>query len=93
MSEEYAVEIEAGSDSDVVTVPESALEALAEDEDTPAQVAGDLVMLGLAQQLHTAVHHGGGDLDEQIEEAEAELMDDFEERFGVTYGEMTGHSH
>lgn len=93
MSEEFAVEIEAGEDSDVVTVPEAALDALADEADTPAEVAGDLVMLGLAQQLHTAVHHGGGDLDEAVEEAEAALMDDFEERFGVSYGEMTGHSH
>lgn len=92
MAEEYAITIEAGDSTDELTVPAAALEALTED-DAPAETAGDLVMLGLAQQLHGAVHHGQGEVDETIAEAEAQLMDDFEERFGTSFGEMTGHSH
>lgn len=92
MAEDYEIEIAVAEDEDVVTVPADALEAIT-DDDEPARAAGDLIMLGLAQQLHAAVHHDQADLGESIEEAEADLMDDFEERFGVSYGEMTGHSH
>lgn len=92
MADDYAITIEAGDSTDEVSVPADALDALTEDG-TPAETAGDLVMLGLAQQLHGAVHHGHGDVDDELEAAEADLMEDFEERFGVSFGEMTGHSH
>ena len=47
----------------------------------------------LFRSIHATVHHAeGGDTDRyrDIEEATMEL---FEERFGATYGELTGHDH
>jgi hypothetical protein len=56
-------------------------------------VVGDLAMLGLAQQAHGAVHHGHGEASEELERAESTTMELFEERFGESYAEMTGHDH
>ncbi|MEF8854173.1 MAG: hypothetical protein V5A24_01555 [Haloarculaceae archaeon] len=79
--------------SDEIEVPETLLDLLGEGEEPPAAVVGDIAMLGLAQQIHGAVHHAQGEPDEDLQAAEEQTMDLFEERFGQTYGEMTGHSH
>jgi len=50
-------------------------------------------MLGFAQQIHGAVHHGHGDTSDELEAVEEATLDRFEERFGQSFGEMTGHSH
>jgi hypothetical protein len=50
-------------------------------------------MLGLAQQLHANVFHTQGDTPEAIEEADEDLGERFEERFGMTFEEMAGHDH
>jgi len=50
-------------------------------------------MLGLAQQSHGIVHHSPEDVSENLEDAEELTMALFEERFGQSYAEMTGHGH
>jgi hypothetical protein len=94
MAEETAtVRIETDDASDELTVPVAILEMLSEGDEDITTVVGDLAMLGIAQQAHGIVHHGHGDVDEDVEAAEELTMDLFEERFGQSYGEMTGHSH
>jgi hypothetical protein len=94
MAEETAtVRIETDDASDELTVPVVILEMLSEGDEDIATVVGDLAMLGIAQQAHGIVHHSHGDVDEDVEAAEELTMDLFEERFGQSYGEMTGHSH
>lgn len=84
--------IESGADSDEVTVPATLVELLSEGDQPPAEAVGDIVLLSFASRAHHLVHHGDA-VDEDVEAAEASAMDLFEERFGVTFGEATGHQH
>lgn len=92
-SDTYTVHLEVGDSTDEFDLPVDALDMLAEEDETPADVLGDLSLLSLAQQLHGAVHHGQGAADDALEAAESDVMDAFEERFGTTFAEMTGHDH
>lgn len=86
--------IESEDDADELTVPTSLLDMLREEDDeTPPQIVGDIAMFGLAQRVHGAIHHGQGDPPEELREAESQVMELFEERFGATFGELTGHDH
>ncbi|WP_435332989.1 DUF7545 family protein [Haloarchaeobius sp. TZWWS8] len=84
--------IESDEDADEVTLPLDLVELLAEGEQSPAEVVGDITMLSFASRAHHIVHHGE-DADEHLEAVEQSAMDLFEERFGVTFGEATGHQH
>lgn len=79
--------------SDTLTIPDGLVDLLREDEEPAAAIVGDVALFGLAQRVHAAVHHAEGDVNEELEAAEETTMSLFEERFGVTYGEATGHSH
>jgi hypothetical protein len=92
-SETITVTLESGDATDELEVPATLVDLLSEGEETATTVVGDLAMLGLAQQAHGIVHHSQGDVSEDIEAAEELTLDLFEERFGQTYGEVTGHSH
>lgn len=93
-SDSVTLTIEGDDTSDELTVPPAMLDLLREDEaETDPQVVGDLAMLGLAQRIHTAVHHSEGDVDEAIQEVHDDMMANFEDRFGQTFGELTGHQH
>lgn len=78
--------------SDDLTVPAALLDALADGDDAP-QVVADVALMGLAQRAHALVHHAEGDVGEDLAAAEERTLELFEERFGITYGEATGHSH
>ncbi|MHB9286165.1 hypothetical protein ACKVMT_03895 [Halobacteriales archaeon Cl-PHB] len=92
-SDTVTVTLEAGDDSDELEVPTALLDMLGEGGDSTPQIVGDIAMLGLAQQAHGVVHHGHGETSPELEAAEEKTMDLFEERFGQSYGEVTGHSH
>jgi hypothetical protein len=85
--------IESDEGADELTLPTQLVEMLAEGDQTPAEVIGDLASFGCAQRVHATVHHSEGDLPEGFEEVEATMMELFEERFGQSYGEITGHQH
>jgi len=85
--------IEGPDANDDVTLPAGLLEMLAEGDETDAEVVGDLALFGCAQRIHATVHHQEGEADERLQAIEETTMDLFEERFGMTYGEATGHQH
>jgi hypothetical protein len=93
MAETVTVRLETDEDSDELTVPVALIELLGEGGETTPEVVGDIAMLGFTQQAHGAVHHSQGTVDEQIQEAEALAAELFEERFGQSFAEMTGHDH
>ncbi len=87
----FSIESESG-DSDDVTIPTGLVDLLAEGEQSPAETVGDITLLSFASRAHHLVHHGE-DADEELTAQEERIMDLFEERFGVTYAEATGHHH
>ena len=95
MAETYTLTIESDSEheDETVEVPQAAIDTLAQDDDSPTIMAGDLVMLGLAQQLHANVFHAEQAASDTIKQANDDLGDLFEDRFGMTFAEMTGHDH
>ena len=87
----FSIEVDDG-DTETVTVPAGLVEMVAEGGQTPTETLGDVALLSFASRAHHIVHHGEGS-DEELEAQEARVMDLFEERFGVTFGEATGHQH
>jgi hypothetical protein len=90
--ETITVSISTDDTSDEVELPTGLVEMLAEGDQDAAETVGDITLLSFASRAHHIVHHGQG-ADEELEAQEARIMDLFEERFGVTFGEATGHQH
>lgn len=94
MADTYELTIESSSEheSETIEVPVAAIDALGEDE-SPTDMSGDLILLGLAQQMHSRVFHAEEAPQETVKEANERLEELFEERFGQTFQEMAGHQH
>jgi hypothetical protein len=80
-------------DVDELEVPTTLIDMLAEGDESAPAVVGDIAMFGLAQRVHSAVHHSQGEVDEELAETEELTLDLFEERFGRSFGDLTGHDH
>lgn len=93
MADTITLQIEGEETQDELEVPAALVSMLEEDDEGAAAVVGDVALFGMAQRVHGAVHHAEGEVDPDLEAAETATMDLFEERFGMTYGEATGHSH
>jgi len=81
-----------GEEEDV-TLPVALVDAFAEEGDTDTEVVADVLQMAFTQRAHAIVHHSEGDVPEELEEAEERAAELFEDRFGMTFGEATGHSH
>lgn len=93
MSDTVTVTLESDGETDELTLPSALLERLRAEDEPDATVVGDMAMLALAQQAHGLVHHGHGNVSEELKAAETQTLELFEERFGRSFAEMTGHSH
>ncbi|CCQ37243.1 uncharacterized protein Nmlp_3101 [Natronomonas moolapensis 8.8.11] len=91
--ETVTMRIEGDGEADEVTLPSEMLDLMREDEETDPEIVGDLALFSCAQRIHATVHHAEGGDTEQYREIEETTMDLFEDRFGATYGELTGHDH
>ncbi|NIC00609.1 hypothetical protein [Halobacterium sp. R2-5] len=81
-------------DTDEVTIPARLVEIFSEEDDeSEAQVVGDIALMAFAQRAHALVHHSQGEPTEELQDVEQATLDQFEERFGQTYAEATGHQH
>lgn len=78
--------------TDDVTLPSGLIDLVAEGDQSSAETLGDVTLLSFASRAHHVVHHGE-ESDPELEAQEARIMDLFEKRFGVTFGEATGHQH
>ncbi|MFP8888406.1 hypothetical protein ACLI4U_01365 [Natrialbaceae archaeon A-CW2] len=87
----FTIETEDG-ETDDVTIPSGLVDLLAEEGQDRAETVADITLLSFASRAHHIVHHGE-DPDAELEAQEARIMDLFEERFGVTFAEATGHHH
>jgi hypothetical protein len=87
------VTLEAGDETDELTLPTALLDMLREDDESTPELVGDIAMFGMAQRIHGAVHHAQGEPGEEVQAANETTMDLFEERFGASFAELTGHDH
>ena len=91
------VTLETDGATDTLEIPVALIEMLTEGDESIPTVVGDIAMFGLAQRVHTAVHHSDGDpsagLDADIADIEAATDEQFEERFGTSFEQLLDHSH
>ncbi len=91
--ETVTMRIEGDDEADEVTLPSEMLDLMREDEETDPEIVGDLALFSCAQRIHATVHHAEGGDTKQYRDIEETTMGLFEDRFGATYGELTGHDH
>ena len=94
MADDLTFDIEADDGTtDSFSVPAALVDRLSEGDAPAAAVAGDVAVMAFAGRAHALVHHGHGEADEELAAAEASMLDLFEDRFGLSYAEATGHAH
>jgi hypothetical protein len=91
-TDRLSVSIDIDGDTDEIELPAELIDLFREEpNESDVEIVGDMTVMAFAERAHAIVHHGeGGD---EVEAIESDTMDVFEERFGMTYGEATGHSH
>lgn len=93
-TDNLSVQVETGGETDTIELPTDLVDLFREAPDeTDAEIIADVLVMSFAERVHAIVHHGQGRGDESIEGLETAMMDKFEDRFGMTFDEATGHSH
>lgn len=94
MAERVTFTISGPDGEEDIELPSGLVDLLSEEDDeSQAQVVGDITTMAFASRAHMIASHGEGETSDEVADIESEAMDLFEERFGMTYGEATGHSH
>ena len=88
----YTIEGPEG-ETDSVEIPENLIELMQEGQKSGAGVVADIVLQAFAQQGHARVHHAEGGVSEEMEEANEQLEELFEDRFGLSLSDAMGHQH
>jgi hypothetical protein len=91
-TETYTIEGPDG-DTDELELPEGLVDALAEQGEAPTTVVTEIALLSFVQRSHAIVHHAEGEVPADLEAINEKAEELFEERFGMTFGEATGHDH
>jgi hypothetical protein len=94
MADRLTVTLDVGEDDAAIELPADLVDLYREEPDeTDAEIVADMLVMAFSERAHAIAHHGEGGDQETIQAIEADMMDLFEDRFGMTYGEATGHSH
>jgi len=80
-------------ETDSVELPPVMLELMRDGDESDAQIIADIVLQAFAQQAHARVHHAEGGVSNEVQTANDELEELFEERFGLSLSEAMGHQH
>ena len=80
-------------ETDSVEIPDVLVELMQDGGKSGAGVVADIVLQAFAQQGHARVHHADGEVSEEMEEANEQLEELFEERFGISLADAMGHHH
>jgi hypothetical protein len=91
-TETYTIEGPEG-DTDTVELPAGLVDALSDQGDAPTTVVADISLLAFVQRAHAIVHHSEGEVPADLAEINEKAEELFEERFGVSFAEATGHDH
>lgn len=93
MAEPTTVEIRIDDDHEELLLPEGVFDAFGTDGQPPAEAVGDLLVVSCTQRLHGVVAHSAEEPSKELQRLESAMRERFEERFGASFGEVTGHSH
>jgi hypothetical protein len=91
-TETYTIEGPDG-ETDELELPEGLVDVLAEQGETPTTIVAEIALLSFVQRSHAIVHHAEGDVPADLEAINEKAEELFEDRFGMTFGEATGHDH
>lgn len=80
-------------DAATLTLPAALVDALAEPDETRAETVAAVSLQTFVSQAHHVVQHGDGEVPAELAAAEERALELFEERFGISFGEATGHQH
>jgi hypothetical protein len=92
-TEDVNVTIEADGEEDTIEIPGGLIDRLTEPDETRAEVIGSITLMAFTGRAHALLHHTEEEADAELEEIEDVMQERFEDRFGMTYAEATGHSH
>ncbi|MFB6154222.1 MAG: hypothetical protein ABEJ27_08220 [Halodesulfurarchaeum sp.] len=93
-NETLALTVEVEGQYEEIDLPSTLVDLFREEEsETDAEIIADVLVMAFAERAHAFIHHDEGGDDEQLQAIESAMMERFEERFGMTYEEATGHSH
>ena len=88
------VTVDTESGSDEITLPLDIVDLYREEpSENDAMIVADMVVMAFTERAHALAHHGEGETEVDMDAIEDEMLGAFEDRFGVTYAEATGHSH
>jgi len=91
--DDATVTIAVDGEEDEIEIPGGLIDRLKEPEETRADVVGSITLMAFTGRAHALLHHVEEEADEEMEEIEDVMQERFEDRFGMTYAEATGHSH
>jgi hypothetical protein len=82
-----------GDETDEFELPEGLVDILAEQGERPPTVVAEITLLAFVQRSHAMVHHTDDEVPGDLEAINQKAEKLFEERFGTSFGEATGHDH
>jgi len=78
---------------EAVELPAGMADVFADPGESAALVAADFLVHAFAQQGHALAHHSGDDVPDDVVALNDRMEELFEERFGFSMADATGHEH